>query len=275
MLHSGLCSKDRKMSEHIFISYSHKDSSIADRIANALNRAEIPIFIDKIALQPGDSLTSRIGQALEDAKALIVLISESSVSSKWVLNEITTVKEQGTLIIPFRCDKTSWPAKLRLLLGDPLYLDGAEDFNYAVGLVPKLFPKINALEQIGVKFRQENKNEDFRRHLSSYLDQLSEAQLEDIDRVAAEVTRGIASLFVQHNQEAKRIEEEYRRKHTHTLGFIMLTAGASMYPWIAPFLGLSAALAPMGKLAFDLYEEYYANRKLNRSLAGVLSQASK
>jgi hypothetical protein len=126
-----------------------------------------------------------------------------------------------------------------------------------------------------VKLRQENKNEDFRRHLSTYLDQLSEAQLEDIDRVAAEVTRGIASLFAQHNQEAKRIEEEYRRKHTHTLGFTILTAGASMYPWIAPFLGLSAALAPMGKLAFDLYEEYFAHKKLNRSLAGVLSQASK
>jgi len=142
------------MSKHVFISYSHIDSNIADKIANALNRAEVPFFIDKIALQPGDSLTSKIGHGLEAAKALIVLISESSVSSKWVLNEIITVKEQGTQVVPFRCDTTVWPAQLRLLLGDPLYLDGAGDFHYAVGLVPKLFPKLNVLAPEGVKFRQ-------------------------------------------------------------------------------------------------------------------------
>jgi hypothetical protein len=126
-----------------------------------------------------------------------------------------------------------------------------------------------------VRFRRENRNEDFRRRLSSYLNELSSAELGDIDRVAAEVTRGIASLLVQHDLEAKRIDEEYRRKHTTTLGLSLLTAGASMYTWLAPMLGLSAALAPMLKLGSDVYEEYYANQKLNRSLAGVLSQASK
>ena len=146
------------MPEHIFISYSHKDSYVADMVANALYRADIPIFIDRIALHPGESLRAKLGQGLQDARALIVLISENSISSEWVLNELTAVKELNIQVIPFQCDKTTWPARLRLLLGDSLYLDGAADLYYALGVVPKIFPVESDAESTalieGIKYRQ-------------------------------------------------------------------------------------------------------------------------
>ena len=134
------------MSEHIFISYSHKDSAVADILATTLHRAGIPIFIDKIALHPGESLTSKIGHGLQNAKALIVLLSKSSVSSEWVLKELNAVKTLNIPIVPFLCDKTEWPTQIKLLLGDPLYLDGGNDFYNAIGIVPKLFPQLRVQE---------------------------------------------------------------------------------------------------------------------------------
>jgi hypothetical protein len=124
------------MSSHVFISYSHADSTAAQRIHNALVRAQIPVFIDLIGLNPGDSLTSAIGAAIENAKAVVPIISRSSITSDWVKKELITCKELGITIIPFKADDAPWTAQLRLVLGDVLYIDGA-DFLYAEGLVPK------------------------------------------------------------------------------------------------------------------------------------------
>ena len=124
------------MTSHVFISYSHADSTAAQRIHNALVRARIPVFIDLVGLNPGDSLTSALGAAIESANAVIPIISKSSITSDWVKKELLTCKEFGITIIPFKVDDTSWPAQLRLVLGDVLYIDGG-DFFYAEGLVPK------------------------------------------------------------------------------------------------------------------------------------------
>ena len=123
------------------------------------------------------------------------------------------------------------------------------------------------------RLRQENQNEELRRKLSSYLELLSNSELSDIDRVAAEVTRGIASLLVEHDKEAKRIDEDYRKKHATTIGISALTAGVAFYPWLAPLLGASALLAPIGKASMDFYNQLQERRTLARSLTGVLSAA--
>jgi hypothetical protein len=125
------------------------------------------------------------------------------------------------------------------------------------------------------RLREENQNEELRRRLSSYVEELSESQLEDLDRVAAEVTRGIASLLAEHDREAKRINEEYDKKHTATIGVSILTAGVAFYPWLAPLLSTSALLAPVGKATLDFYNKFRDRQTLSRSLTGVLSQAKK
>ena len=106
------------MTSHVFISYSHADSVAAQRIHNALVRARIPAFIDLVGLNPGDSLTSAIGAAIESANAVVPIISKSSITSEWVKKELLTFKEFGITIIPFKVDDTSWPAQLRLVLGE-------------------------------------------------------------------------------------------------------------------------------------------------------------
>lgn len=124
------------MDSHVFNSYAHADSVVAQRIHRALVRARIPVFIDLVGLNPGDSLTLKLGAAIESAKAVIPIVSKSSIDSDWVKRELLTCKESGIPVVPFRADDASWPAHLRLVLGDVLYIDGS-DTPYAEGLVPK------------------------------------------------------------------------------------------------------------------------------------------
>lgn len=124
------------MSAHVFISYSHADTITAQRIHRALARARVPVFIDLVGLNPGDSLTSTIGAAIDNARAVIPIISKSSISSDWVKKELVTCKDLGVAVIPFKADDAAWPAELRLVLGDVLYIDGGDTL-YGEGLVPK------------------------------------------------------------------------------------------------------------------------------------------
>jgi TIR domain len=137
------------MTAHVFISYSHNDQLRAQRIYNALARARIPAFIDLVGLLPGQSLTATIGKAIESAKAVIPIISKSSVDSDWVRSELIACKKLGISIIPFRSDDVSLPIQLRLILEDILYIEGSDPF-YAEGLTPKivahLLPATNNIE---------------------------------------------------------------------------------------------------------------------------------
>lgn len=131
------------MSSHVFISYAHEDDCLAEAVTIALHRAKLAApFIDKIALGPGDSLTQKLGEGLDNAKALIVLVSSSSIQSAWVRNELKAIQYREIPIVPVRCDESEWPAHVRLLLGDRIYLDASKDPYYAVGAIPKLFTTV-------------------------------------------------------------------------------------------------------------------------------------
>jgi hypothetical protein len=132
-----------ELKRHIFISYSHADAAIAAAIAESLNRAGVGVFIDKIALMAGDSLTERLEEGLNQAVGLVTIISSNSISSTWVKRELNAVRDSGIRVVPFKLDDCEWTTQLRLLLGDPLYLVGAK-VHVAAGQVPKLFPEFRS-----------------------------------------------------------------------------------------------------------------------------------
>lgn len=124
--------------KHIFVSYSHSDADLANIVVTALARARIPFFIDRVGLSPGDSLRTNLGEALDDAAAVIALLTEHSVRSEWVRRELILLSEHGTRIIPVRCDDSAWPTSVGLSIGDALYVDGRNPVGLA-GRIPKVF----------------------------------------------------------------------------------------------------------------------------------------
>jgi hypothetical protein len=108
----------------IYISYSHRDRAIVERIAERLTAEGHDLWIDSQSLAPGDNILQRVDQGLQAADALLVVISENSLRSEWVQREFSAIAFQQISkheqrIIPVRIDKAEVPS----YLAARLYID--------------------------------------------------------------------------------------------------------------------------------------------------------
>jgi GAF domain-containing protein len=74
------------MTSQIFISYSKKDKDFAWKLADDLADAGHKVWIDR-SLQVGEDWKESIIKNLEEADEVIVILSSSAISSKWVQHE--------------------------------------------------------------------------------------------------------------------------------------------------------------------------------------------
>lgn len=112
----------------IFISYKHDaylDGYLADYFVESLTLQGHDVFIDK-NIPLGVNWSALIGQQIEESDFLIVILSELSVASEMVIQEVSIAsslnKEQGTpTVIPIRANYTvsydKMPYKLGAMLG--------------------------------------------------------------------------------------------------------------------------------------------------------------
>ena len=88
---------------HIFISYSHKDTKYAHRLADTLKEKGFEVWIDA-RLDYGSQWSNEIQQQLDTCGAFIVLMSPRSYASEWVQNELNRAKRKAKAIFPFLLD---------------------------------------------------------------------------------------------------------------------------------------------------------------------------
>ena len=81
----------------VFISYSHRNRSIAEGLANTLGKEGITVWFDP-ALVGGQAFRDVIAARLDAAKAVLVVWSEDSVDSDWVRAEAGRAKGGGKLV---------------------------------------------------------------------------------------------------------------------------------------------------------------------------------
>lgn len=100
------------MSE-IFISYSKHDRRHAESLAYWLEQHSYDVFWDR-KLLAGQVWPKEIEKALGDAKAVIVMWSETSIDSNWVKNEANDAAERE-ILIPVMIDDSKMPLPFRHL----------------------------------------------------------------------------------------------------------------------------------------------------------------
>jgi hypothetical protein len=81
----------------VFISYRREEHAKARRIAQKLERLGLSVWMDS-AITSGTSFDREIENALQEARAILVLWSPSAVASDWVRNEATVARERGVLV---------------------------------------------------------------------------------------------------------------------------------------------------------------------------------
>lgn len=81
----------------IFLSYSREDQPTARRYAEALQREGFSVWWDQ-ALRSGEDYDQVTEDALQQARAVVVLWSKTSIASRWVRAEATLADRNGTLM---------------------------------------------------------------------------------------------------------------------------------------------------------------------------------
>jgi hypothetical protein len=72
----------------VFLSYSSADEDFAKQLGSQLSMRGCEVWDPSERLFPGDNWSLKIGEALAESRAMIVLLSPDSMKSEWVRREI-------------------------------------------------------------------------------------------------------------------------------------------------------------------------------------------
>ena len=94
---------------HIFISYSHKDSSYIHKLAEALVNEGFEVWIDD-RIDYGDEWPMVIQDRLDACDAFILVATEDAYKSKWVQKEVTRAQRISKPFFPLLLSGSTWIA---------------------------------------------------------------------------------------------------------------------------------------------------------------------
>lgn len=141
----------------VFISHSSTDKPLARRIARDLELAGFGVWLDEWRIRVGEPITQCIQKGLSESHFLVVMLSEKSVSSKWVEREWQAkfsqeLQRNQIAVLPVLCQKCDTPPLLR----DKKYADLSVD--YAGGVQDLLSSLCEFSDLLGLSRRAPRKD---------------------------------------------------------------------------------------------------------------------
>jgi hypothetical protein len=177
--------------KRVFISYSWKDSAIADEVRAAIPE-QFEVWIDKEKIGVGDSISTAILEGLTASDYYIILISENSNSSPWVRREIALAfdlaNRKNLSVVPVLLSQAEIPLEFKGLL----YIDFRKSINDGLKALQKFFTSQETLiSHLEPKHKMLKSESDAGRQRLKCNEQLREMSLGDLrylvaDRLAIE-----------------------------------------------------------------------------------------
>ena len=130
----------------VFISYSREDKDRVLDLAAKLRVAGVSLWIDQGGIDGATLWGEEIVKALENAKVLLLVVTESAVRSHNVAKEVVLASERKGHILPVHLEPTQIPSSLRYPLAGIQhieYFQGDADTN--------LRTILRSLERVGVR----------------------------------------------------------------------------------------------------------------------------
>lgn len=151
---------------YIFVSYSRKDIWSVQKVIKILKDNKFRFWYDK-GLKSGTEWAEELGDKINRCDQFLVLITESSVKSKYVRKEIGMATEMDKNIMVLYLEETNLTSGLQLLLGDiqaihKEYFRNNDDFARAICEAASnntLYQDINIFDESDKTFFGEAKSE--------------------------------------------------------------------------------------------------------------------
>ena len=105
---------DQNYKYDVFISYSRKDTAVAEKIVKAFGKAGITYFIDEQGIGGGLEFPAVLAEAIRNSRVFLFLASRNSYQSKFTQSEIVYAfnKKRKDEIIPYIIDDSDLPEEL-------------------------------------------------------------------------------------------------------------------------------------------------------------------
>lgn len=103
------------MEQKIFFSYSRDDAEFALKLATDLKNSGIDLWIDQLDIPLGMRWDVEVEKSLENSGSLLVILSDTSVTSNNVLDEVSHALDNNKQIYPVVIDNCKIPFRLKRL----------------------------------------------------------------------------------------------------------------------------------------------------------------
>ena len=110
----------------VFISYSSADSATADSVVASLEGHGVGCWIAPRDVTPGSQYAEEIIAAINEAKVIVLVLSENAVASAHVGKEIERASSKRRRIIALRTDATPLTRALEYFLSESQWIDVAD-----------------------------------------------------------------------------------------------------------------------------------------------------
>jgi TolB-like protein/Tfp pilus assembly protein PilF len=107
----------------VFVSYASQDAAVAHSVVEQLERQGIKCWIAPRDVTPGSQYADEIVGAINDAKVLVMVLSQSAVASPHVGREVERAASKQRRIIAFRTDAAPLTRALEYFLSECQWID--------------------------------------------------------------------------------------------------------------------------------------------------------
>src|SRR5271168_2217240 len=107
----------------LFVSYASQDAAVANSIVDSLERQGLQCWIAPRDVKPGAQYADAIVRAINEARAVVLVMSGSAVDSAHVAREVERAASKRKSIIPFRLDDAALNPELEYFLSNSQWID--------------------------------------------------------------------------------------------------------------------------------------------------------
>ncbi len=110
-------------SNFVFISYSRKNKEIVEEIIGTLEKNGINVYVDYRDIPPGAVFADEIVNAIETCLCCLLMYTDDSNNSGYVLSEMNSAVNHNKVIIPIRLDLSEPQKGLEFYIGKNSWVD--------------------------------------------------------------------------------------------------------------------------------------------------------